>query len=317
MRCKGRFERLGDDEFTATDTEILLREIYGMNANRSLDDLLYTGDDDFSFSIPNLGRFRCNAYRQRGSLAAVLRVVSYGLPDPGQLGIPESVLELADMAKGLVFVTGPAGSGKSTTLACMVDRINETRSGHIVTIEDPVEYLHPHKGCIVSQREVRTDAGTFSGAVRSALRQRADVILLGDMPDSSTIQAAVNAAEMGKLVLVEGYIYGLSKLTSALVESIGVQYQPLLRKWLSLTLSAVVIQRLVPTVDGEVEPVFEVIKITPDIRKAIRENGDLSEFETGVDNRIYELWATGRITRDTALAHASDAHRLVSMMDAK
>lgn len=315
LKYKGRFEALGEEKLTAADTEILLREIYGMSSNRLLDDLLYSGDDDFSFSIQNLGRFRCSAYRQRGSLAAVLRVVSFGLPDPADMHIPEEVLELADAPKGLVFVTGPAVSGKSTTLACMIDRINNSRYGHIVTIEDPIEYIHQHAGCIVSQREVRTDTGSFSGAIKAALRQNADVIMLGQMPDAATVQAAIQAAEMGRLVLAEGYIYGLSKLVIALVDSLVEGQRELFRAWLSVALSAVVTQKLIPAVDGEVVPVFDVLRITPEIRAAIREGEDLTRYERGMDEKIYELWAAGRIARDAALTHADDAARMAKMID--
>ena len=319
LKYKGRFEALGTEKLTAADTEILLREIYGMSSNRLLDDLLYSGDDDFSFSIQNLGRFRCSAYRQRGSLAAVLRVVSFGLPDPEEKQIPGEVLELADAAKGLIFVTGPAVSGKSTTLACMIDRINNTRHGHIVTIEDPIEYIHQHAGCIVSQREVRTDTGSFGGAIKAALRQNADVIMLGQMPDAATVQAAAQAAaqaaEMGRLVLAEGYIYGLSKLVSALVDSLEDGQKSLFRAWLSVALSAVVTQKLIPAEDGDVVPVFDVLRITPEIRASIREGEDLTRYDQGMDEKIYELWAAGRITRDAALTHADDAARLAKMID--
>lgn len=311
MKCKGRYENIGDDKLTAADTEILLREIYGMSDNRSLEDLLYSGDDDFSFSIQNIGRFRCSAYRQRGSLAAVLRMVSSRLPDPGQMHIPRHVMELADTVQGMVVVTGPAGSGRSTTLACMVDRINNTRQGHIVTIEDPIEYLHNHAGCIVSQREVRTDTGTFSGAMNSALRQGADVIMLGELPDASTIQLALNAAETGRLVLAGGYTRGLAKTVRSMCDVIAEPNQQTVRAWLSLSLTAVVTQLLLPTVDGDVVPVFDVARATPEIRAAIREGEPLSRFEKGLDGDIFALYKAGRISRETALMYAADPYAMV------
>ena len=312
MRCKGRFRPMGEMVLTDADTEILLREIYGMNSNRSLDDLLYSGEDEFSFAIHNLGRFRCSAYRQRGSLAALLRIVNYGLPDPEKLHIPNEVLELANAPKGLIFVTGPANSGKTTTLACMLDRVNETRCGHIVTIEDPIEYLHPHKGCLVTQREVRTDTSTVVSAAKTAMRQGVDAILMNTMPDAAALQAAINAAEMGSLVLVEGYMYGLEKLVNSLIDSIVESHQQLLRTWLALALNAVVIQKLLPTLDGEVMPVFEVVRVTDEIRKAIREGQELSGYDNGLDESIYQLWKDGRISADTAMMHASDARRMAA-----
>lgn len=312
MKTRGRFEPMNDVKLTAADTEILLREIYGMNSNRSLDDLLYSGEDEFSFAIQNLGRFRCSAYRQRGSLAALLRIVDYGLPDPQKLHIPEEVLELADITRGLVFVTGPTNSGKTTTLACMIDRINETRRGHIVTIENPIEFIHPHKNCIVTQREVRTDTSSFSEATKTAMRQGADAILLSMIPDAAALQNAINAVEMGCLVLAEGYIYSLSKLVSRLVDTVPESHQPLLRTWMALSLSAVVTQKLIPTLDGDVEPLFEVLRITPEMRRAIRDGENLAVYETGMDERIYELWKNGRISRDVAILHACDANGMTA-----
>ena len=170
------------------DTDRLIHQIYSMAGNRNIDPFLQTGDDDFSFSIPGLSRFRVNAYRQRGSLAAVIRVIAFDLPNPDILHIPEEVMSAADFTKGMVLVTGPAGSGKSTTMACIVDRINHSREGHIITLEDPLEYLHRHDKCIVSQREICTDTESYLVSLRATLRQSPDVILLGEMRDYETIQ---------------------------------------------------------------------------------------------------------------------------------
>lgn len=192
-------EGLHDYKLKPEDTQRCIEKIYELGRGRSLAN--FSGDDDFSFSIDGLGRFRCNAYLQRGSMAAVLRVFSFEMPNPAALHIPESVMGLCQYMKGLVLITGSAGSGKSTTLACMIDRINRTRNNHIITIEDPIEYLHRHDKSIVSQREVESDTRGYVQALRAALRQAPDVILLGEMRDYETISTAMTAAETGQLVL--------------------------------------------------------------------------------------------------------------------
>ena len=183
-KVNGLLQPLSEDRLLPPDVNVLIDETYALAAGRSRQLLDNEGDDDFSFSLQRLCRFRCNVYRQRGTLAATYRVVALGLPDPQALHIPPVVMDLANNRSGLVLVTGSAGSGKSTTLACLVDRINSTRSGHIITIEDPIEYLHPHKTSLVSQREISSDCPTFHRALRAALRQAPDVIMVGEMRDS-------------------------------------------------------------------------------------------------------------------------------------
>ena len=188
------------DRLLPEDTHRLLTQLYAMAQNRSMEQLLATGDDDFSFSVPGLSRFRVSAFKQRGSLAAVIRVIRFSLPDSRQLHIPEAVMELAGIRQGMVLVTGTAGSGKSTTLACLVDRINHDRQSHIVTLEDPIEYLHRHDQSIVTQREIGSDTQSYVKALRAALRQSPDIILLGEMRDYETIEVAMTAAETGHLL---------------------------------------------------------------------------------------------------------------------
>ena len=199
MRVNHALLRVDDQRLMPQDTEKLIREIYGL-AERTMDQLWETGDDDFSFPIPGVSRFRASAYKQRGSLSIVIRLIATSLPDPGTIGIPESIISLGRFSKGLVLVTGPAGSGKSTTLACIIDYINRTQEKHIITLEDPLEFLHRHDRSIVSQREINTDTENYETALRAALRQSPDVILLGEMRDYETMQAAVTAAETGHLV---------------------------------------------------------------------------------------------------------------------
>ena len=169
MKVNGVMRRINEEKMMPQDTEKIIREIYEKALDRDIDQLLKTGDDDFSFAIPGLSRFRVSAYKQRGSLAAVIRVIAFRLPDYKQLRIPEQVMKLSELNKGLVLVTGPAGSGKSTTLACMIEEINETKEDHIITLEDPLEFLHQHKKSIVSQREVNMDTVNYVTSLRAAL----------------------------------------------------------------------------------------------------------------------------------------------------
>ena len=250
------------------DTKQILECIYQMANNRDLNRLLNTGDDDFSFSIPGLSRFRINTYKQRGSLAAVIRVIAFRLPDPSELSIPDDVMQTADYTKGMVLVTGSAGSGKSTTMACLIDRINHSREGHIITLEDPLEYLHRHDRCIVSQREICTDTENYLTSLRATLRQSPDVILLGEMRDHETIQTAMTAAETGHLVLSS--LHTLGAANSIDVFEPAQQHQIIVQ--LSMVLQAVISQQLIPDVNGKVIPVFEVMRLTPAIRNMIRDN---------------------------------------------
>ncbi len=261
---------LTGEKITPVRAEELIRQMYDL-ARRDINLLGIEGDDDFSFAIPNVSRFRCNAYRQRGSLAAICRIVNFELPNPKDMQIPDIVMNLCGYKGGMILVTGPAGSGKSTTLACMVDRINETRSNHIVTVEDPIEYLHRHKKSLVSQREIPNDAGTFSRALRAALRQAPDVIMLGEMRDLDTIRTAITAAETGHLLLSSLHTIGADKTVDRVIDTFPAEQQTQIRVQLSMVLRAVVSQRLVPALDGSRIPVFEVMTVNPAIQNMIRD----------------------------------------------
>lgn len=291
----------------------LLEQIYQL-ADRDIRGLQERGDDDFSFSVKGAGRFRCNAYKQRSSLAAVLRIVTFGLPDSQRMHIPEAVMNLYRQKNGMILVTGPAGSGKTTTLACLIDRINQKRSGHIITIEDPIEYIHSHQSCLVSQRELNLDTESYGTALRAALRQTPDVILLGEMRDFETIQTALTAAETGQLLLSTLHTVGAAKTIDRIVDVFPAGQQAQVRVQLSLVLRAVVSQRLLPAVDGGLEPVFEIMIVNPAIQNMIREgkihqmdNVIYSGGEAGMqtmDSDILRLYKAGRITRETALTYA-------------
>ena len=319
VKIDGKMSIFGE-RLMPDDTDRLIHQIYSMAGNRNIDPFLQTGDDDFSFSIPGLSRFRVNAYRQRGSLAAVIRVIAFDLPNPDILHIPEEVMSAADFTKGMVLVTGPAGSGKSTTMACLIDRINQTREGHIITLEDPLEYLHRHDRCIVSQREICTDTESYLTSLRATLRQSPDVILLGEMRDHETIQTAMTAAETGHLVLSSLHTLGAANTIERIMDVFEPSQQHQIALQLSMVLQAVISQQLIPDVDGRNIPVFEIMRLTPAIRNMIRDNkvhqieGVIStsgqEQMRSMDQSLLELYKKGRITRDTALKYALNADML-------
>ena len=300
-------------------TSEILEAIYQMANNRDISRLHNTGDDDFSFSIPGLSRFRINAYKQRGSLAAVIRVIAFQLPDPAELSIPEDVMSIADLTKGMVLVTGSAGSGKSTTMACLIDRINHSREGHIITLEDPLEYLHRHDRCIVSQREICTDTENYITSLRATLRQSPDVILLGEMRDHETIQTAMTAAETGHLILSSLHTLGAANSLNRIIDVFEPSQQHQIIMQLSMVLQAVISQQLVPDVNGKNVPVFEIMRLTPAIRNMIRDNkihqidGVISSSPgqmRSMDQSLFELYKNGRITKETAINYAMNPEML-------
>ena len=287
---------LDDNKLKPDDTEALIKQIYEMDNNRNMEYLYLKGDDDFSISIPGLGRFRCNAYKQRGTLSAVLRVVKLELPDYTQLGIPETVMNLYQKNKGLILITGSAGSGKTTTLSSIVDKINKNRNSHIITIEDPIEFLHRHDQSIISQREVAHDTQDYVSALRAALRQAPNVILLGEMRDFETITTAMTAAETGQLVLSTLHTIGAANTIDRIIDVFEPNQQRQIRNQLSMVLQAVISQQLIPTVDGRLTPAFEIMLANSAIRNLIRE----SKVHQ-IDNVIYSSAAEGMVSMDADL----------------
>lgn len=314
VKCNGSVQPLAGERLTPEDTLALARQIYQIDGARSMEHLQTAGDDDFSVSIAQTGRFRCSAYRQRNSYALVLRIVSFRLPEPESLHIPAEVTALATVRKGLILVTGPAGSGKSTTLACLIDRINAEYADHIITIEDPIEFIHPHKRSIVSQREVAHDTLSYASALRAALRQTPDVILLGEMRDLETTQTAMTAAETGQLVLSTLHTIGAATTIDRIIDVFPANQQQQVRVQLSMTLRAVVSQQLIPTVDGGIEPAFEIMRVNSAVRNMIRE-GKVHQMDNVIyagaaegmhtmDADIERLYRAGRISRENALLYA-------------
>ena len=319
VKVKGRLVPLSEGRLSPSDTDRLVGEMYEM-AGRDPGLLMQQGDDDFSFAVRDLSRFRCNAYRQRGTSAATCRIVTFDLPKVDTLNIPKIVMDLTENRSGMILVTGPAGSGKSTTLACMVDAINSTRSGHIITIEDPIEYLHHHKQSLVSQREVPNDAATFSRALRAALRQAPDVIMLGEMRDTDTIRTAITASETGHLLLSSLHTIGAAKTVDRIIDVFPAEQQAQIRIQLSMVLRAVVSQRLVPSLTGERVPVFEVMTVNPAIQNLIRDGrthqidnaifGGNGQTMLSMDFELARLVREKRISRDTALLYAVNPETL-------
>ena len=277
------------------DTNTIVKGLYEKADNREIGKL-ELGDDDFALTLPGISRFRVNVFRQRSSLAAVVRVIRFELPNPEELSIPKVVMDLANRRKGLVLVTGTAGSGKSTTLACLIDQINKTRSEHIITLEDPLEYLHRHNRSIISQREVLTDTESYIKAIRASLRQAPDVILLGEMRDHETISVAMTAAETGHLVFSTLHTVGAAHTIDRVIDAFPANQQTQIRIQLSMILQAVVSQQLVPTVDHKVAPAFEIMVVNSAIRNMIRE----AKIHQ-IDSVIHSSAAEGMITMDASL----------------
>ena len=310
LKCKGEQNRIGEDRLLPADIAKLVDEIYEVSG-RERYNLEKRIDDDFSFSIAHFGRFRVNVFRQRGSLAAVIRVIQFGLPDPTSLGIPENVLALADNKKGMVLVAGSAGSGKSTTLACMIDRINKSRSCHIITMEDPIEYIHRHEKAIVTQREIFIDTPGYLESLRSALRESPDVILLGEMRDYDTISAAITAAETGTLLFSTLHTSSAANTINRIIDVFPASQQQQVKIQLAQILKGIVCQQLVPDEKGGLVPAFEVLRCTPAVQNMIRD-GKLhqldSVMQTGaadgmftMDASLLKLYREGRISKETAL----------------
>ncbi len=324
IKLDGRLRQLDEKKLLPPDTDRLITALYEM-ADRPMDDYRATGDDDFSFSLPGLARFRVNTYRQRGSMAAVIRVVAFSIPDWRTMEIPEEVISLATLNHGMVLVTGTAGSGKSTTQACIIDQINKTRSCHIITLEDPIEFLHRNDQSIVSQREIAIDTQDCLSALRSCLRQAPDVILLGEMRDAETIRTAMTAAETGHMVISTLHTNGTANAIDRMIDAFPAAQQAQTRVQLAMVLETVVSQQLVPSVSGDLAPAFEILQMNSATRSLVREGKThqlpaaiASGAESGMrsmDQSLLALYKAGRITRETALAYADNPEQLKRRLD--
>jgi twitching motility protein PilT len=296
IRIRGRLTALEDyPVLSGTDTREIIYSILNGDQRQRLET---NWQLDFAYSVPGHARFRVNAYYQRGAIGAAFRLIPFGLTSIDELGLPPTVHEFTRRPRGLVLVTGPTGSGKSTSLAGMIDEINGTREEHIMTIEDPIEFLHPHKRCLVNQRELGSDAQSFGDALKAALRQDPDVILVGEMRDLETISTALTAAETGHLVFATLHTQDAAQTIDRVIDVFPSHQQGQVRVQLSVCLQGIVTQQLLPTADGAGRVVAcEVLVPTPGIRNLIRE---------GKTHQIYSALQTGSAhgmqTMDTALA---------------
>lgn len=315
-KVHGKMHTYEEEKMLPDSCRDFVTAIYALADHRDMTHFETTGDDDFSFAIKGVSRFRVSTYKQRGSYSAVIRVITFSLPSSEELEIPDTIMNLANINHGMVLVTGPAGGGKSTTLACLIDKINREQEKHIITLEDPLEFLHAHKKSIVSQREVCTDTENYLTALRASLRQSPDVILLGEMRDYDTINTAMTAAETGHVIFSTLHTIGAANTIDRIIDAFPASQQHQVAVQLSLVLHAVVSQRLLPTVDGRLVPAFEIMILTPAIQNLIREGkthqidgmiyNSTNESMLAMDTSILRLYQQGLIDKNTALANASN-----------
>ncbi|MBQ0042144.1 MAG: type IV pilus twitching motility protein PilT [Lachnospiraceae bacterium] len=312
MRVNGKLLTMDFDKLNPADTLQVAMDIMSEEQFKKFDAI---GEYDMSFSLANVARYRVNAYKQRGSAAIALRLVDTVIPSPEKLGVPSSVIDLAQRKRGLILVTGPTGSGKSTTLAAIIDTINKTRDAHIITLEDPIEYLHSHHNSIVNQREIGLDTRSYADALRAALREDPDVILVGEMRDFDTISVAITAAETGHLVLSTLHTIGAASTVDRVIDVFPPHQQQQIRVQLSNVLEAVISQQLVPTYDGKARvAAFEVMHANHAVRNLIREGKShqlVSVMQTNrklgmitMDEALQQLYMDRKISKDMAIQFA-------------
>ncbi len=323
MRLNGKLIALESyGKMMPDNTREIVNEI--MN-EKQLARLEENGQHDMSFSVPGVGRYRLNVFKQRGSYAMAFRVVATQIPTAQELGIPDTVIDLYNKKRGLVLVTGPTGSGKSTTLGSIIDMINNNRESHVITLEDPIEFTYQHRMSIVNQREIGTDSNSYANALRAALREDPDVILVGEMRDLETISTAITAAETGHLVLSTVHTIGASNTVDRLIDVFPSHQQQQIRIQLAGVLEAIVSQQLLPASDGVSRiAAFEVLHINSAVRNLIREGKShqlITYMQTyrkqgmiTMDDAILELYRAQKITREVAIQFAQDPDTMQNKM---
>ena len=319
--------KLVDTEYDPLMPEVTKKLVYSVLGADQVAKLEKELELDFSFGVANLGRFRTNAFLQRGTVAAVLRVIPFEVFDFETIGLPSKVCEwICNLPRGLVLCTGATGSGKSTTLASMVDFINTHNQGHIVTIEDPIEFLHRNKGCLINQREVGGDTHAFGKALKSVLRQDPDVVLVGEMRDLETIEAALTLAETGHLTFATLHTSDVTQTVNRIVDVFPAHQQQQIRTMLSFTLQAIICQQLVPKQHSKGRALAaEVMIANPAIRALIRDNKShqiMSTIQTGakvgmktMNQSLFELYKAGTISYQDAIEHTSDEADFQRLME--
>src|SRR3954468_8937554 len=328
IRLHGRLEPIpGSDPLTPEDTEMVLLDLIGKDKHK-LDEFTEENEVDFSFGVSGLSRFRVNAFRQRGVISLVCRAIPHEIRSIEQLGLPEVISQIADEERGIILLTGTTGSGKSTTLAAMIDHINSTTSKHIVTIEDPIEFLHRDKQSLINQREVGQDTGSFKRALRRVLRQDPDVILVGEMRDEETVHTALSAAETGHLVLSTLHTADAPETVNRIIDFFPPHQQQQARAMIAGTLKGIVSQRLVRTVDGSGRVACcEILVMTGRVHDMILDpklTGELPEVvaEGGYygmqtfDQHLLKHLQAGKITYEEAMRAATSPHDFKLMVAA-
>jgi len=323
VRVHGKLQRLQLPDLAAAETKALAYTVLTDAQKKRFEETL---ELDFSFGIRGLARFRCNMFNQRGAVAAVYRLIPERVRGFDELGLPAVISTLADRPRGLVLVTGPTGSGKSTTLAALIDKVNTERKEHILTIEDPIEYIHQHQGCLVNQREVHSDTQSFSGALRAALREDPDVVLIGEMRDLETIESALRIAETGHLTFATLHTNSASQTINRIIDVFPAHQQGQIRTQLSLVIEGIVCQSLLPKVGGGRVVSLEIMVPTPAIRNLIREDKVhqiYSSMQTGQEKvgmqtsnqSLASLYLARKISYDTAMNASSLKDELSDMIE--
>ena len=324
VRVHGELQKIaGEPDLSASDTKALSYAVLTDAQKKRFEE---TKELDFSFGIRGVARFRCNMFNQKGAVGAVYRQIPEKIQSFEDLGLPSVLAKMADRPRGLVLVTGPTGSGKSTTLAAMIDKINTERHGHILTVEDPIEYLHQHKNCLINQRELHSDTDSFTNALRAALREDPDVVLIGEMRDLETVESALRIAETGHLTFGTLHTNSASSTINRIIDVFPSHQQAQIRTQLSLVIEGIVCQSLLPRADGKGRVVsLEILVPTPGIRNLIREDKVhqiYSAMQTGqeklgmqtMNQSLATLVFRRLITNETAMKASSNREELQEMI---
>jgi twitching motility protein PilT len=323
IRVHGHLTRVEGADLTPAETKQLAYSVLTDAQKKRFEE---TCELDFSFGLKGLARFRCNMFNQRGSVGAVYRVIPEKIRSFQELALPPVLATLAERPRGLVLVTGPTGSGKSTTLAAMIDKINKERHDHILTIEDPIEFVHQHQGCLVNQREVHSDTQSFSAALRAALREDPDIVLIGEMRDLETVESALKIAETGHLTFGTLHTNSAAQTINRIIDIFPANQQGQIRTQLSLVLEGIVCQSLLPKIGGGRVVSLEIMIPTPAIRNLIREDKIhqiYSAMQTGqekvgmqtMNQSLATLYQTKKVTLETALAASSNREELQDLIN--
>ncbi len=324
LRVDGKLVKTDVDVLTPEDTKKLAYSIMNEKQKQKFEE---KSELDLSFGIENLSRFRCNVFMQRGNVAVALRQIPFRIPGFEELGIPKVVSELADLPRGLVLITGPTGSGKSTTLAALINKINQERHCHILTVEDPIEYLHRHISCLINQREVYSDTQSFANALKYALREDPDVVLVGEMRDLETMEATLNISETGHLAFATLHTNSCAESINRIIDVFPTNQQEQVRVTVSFVLQAVVSQQLIPKIGGGRVLALEVMICTPAIRALIRDDkihqiyslmqaGQKYGMRT-MNQSLAELYLKHKITLGDAMGRSSNMQELNELLARK